>query len=126
MNKVNLVGRITKDIEIRTTEKGKQIISFTVAVKRSTKKENGEYETDFITCKAFEKRAEIISEHFKKGSKIGITGRIQTGSYEKDGKKIYTTDVIVEEIDFIEKKENDPFKEMGEKVEDDSLDELPF
>lgn len=103
MNNVQLIGRTTGDIELRYTSQTQTAIgSFTLAVDRM-KKEDGQKETDFIRCKVWGKRAEIMEKFVKKGHKVGITGRIETGSYKnKDGATIYTTDVIVENFDFLE------------------------
>lgn len=98
MNKVFLIGRLTNDPELRENDKYKQC-KFTLAVNRL--KEGA----DFINCIAWGNTAELISKYFNKGSQLALEGRINTGSYEKDGKKIYTTDVIVENITFIGNKE---------------------
>lgn len=106
MNKSILVGRLTKDVETRYSqgEESMAITRFTIAVDRKIKRE-GQPSADFISCVAFGKVGEFINKYFKKGSKIGITGHIQTGSYtNKDGVKVYTTDVIVEEAEFVESK----------------------
>lgn len=100
------MGRLTKDPEIRYANSGTEIARFTVAVDRRYKKE-GEQEADFVNCLAFGKTAEVINKWFSKGNKIAIVGRIQTDSYEnKEGQKVYTTDVIVENVDFIESKKD--------------------
>lgn len=97
MNKVILTnGRLTKDVELKEAN-GLQIARFTVAINRQFKKD----EADFISCVAFGKRAETIAKFFEKGSPINIEGRLQTGSYEKDGVKHFTTDVIVDNFEFI-------------------------
>ena len=97
MNKVILTnGRLVKDVELKGTT-AFQIARFTVAVNRQFKKD----EADFINCVAFEKKAETIEKFFKKGSPINIEGRLQTGSYEKDGVKHFTTDVIVDNFEFV-------------------------
>ena len=103
MNKLILIGRLTKDVEVRYTNEKLAIARFTVAVDRKVKKDD-EQSADFPSCIAFGKTAEFIEKYFKKGSKIGIEGRLQTGSYEKDGVKHYTTDVIVEACEFVESK----------------------
>lgn len=104
MNTVNLIGNITKDLQLNAAG-NTSFLSFGIAVQRNFKnKQTNEYESDFINCKAFGKTAEIIADHFQKGSKIGVTGRIQTGKYEKDGRTIYTTDVMVNDITFVERK----------------------
>ena len=99
MNKVVLVGRLTKDPELRfAAGSGTSVCRFTVAVNRQFKKD----ETDFISCVAFGKTAEIIAQHFTKGKQIAVSGSIRTGSYDaQDGTKRYTTDVAVDTFDFI-------------------------
>ena len=107
MNKVELVGRLTRDPEVRYTqgENASAIARFSVAVNRRFKNNEGNYDADFINCVAFSKSAEFIEKYFKKGMAIGISGRIQTGSYtNKDDVKVYTTDVVVEEAEFVESK----------------------
>lgn len=105
MNKVQLVGRFTKDPDVRYTESGTSMSKFTIAVDRRYKKENEEQTADFISCVSFGKTAEFVEKYFKKGQRIGLCGRIQTGSYtNNDGQKVYTTDVIAEEVEFVESK----------------------
>ena len=107
MNKCTLVGRLTKDPEIRYSqgENATATARFSVAVNRRFKNAEGNYDADFINCVAFGKTAEFLEKYFKKGMAIGLTGHIQTGSYtNKDGQKVYTTDVIVEETEFVESK----------------------
>lgn len=107
MNKVELVGRLTRDPEVRYTtgESANAIARFSVAVNRRFKNAEGNYDADFINCVAFGKTAEFVEKYFTKGMAIGLTGRIQTGSYtNKDGQKVYTTDVVVEETEFVEGK----------------------
>lgn len=103
MNIVSLVGRICKEVSL--TQAGEtQVAKFTVAVDRKFKRENDQ-NADFISCVAFGKTAEFINKYFAKGQRIGLTGRIQTGSYtNKDGQKVYTTDVVVENCEFVESK----------------------
>lgn len=106
MNKVILMGRLTKDPEVRysTGENGTAIARYTLAVDRRYK-QNGQQTADFIPCIAFGKSGEFAERYFRKGTKITIAGRIQTGSYtNKDGNKVYTTDVVVEEQEFAESK----------------------
>ena len=110
MNNVSLMGRLTRDAELRYASNTEMaILRFNVAVDRRLSKEkrteaenNNQPTADFINCIAFGKTAEIIGQYFGKGNKIAITGHIQTGSYEKDGQRIYTTDVVVDSFDFIE------------------------
>lgn len=106
MNKVILIGRLTKDVDFRKGDNDKVSARFNLAVNRRFKNANGDTEADFPSCVAFGKTAEFINNYFKKGSAIAITGRIQTGSYEKDGAKVYTTDVFVDEAEFVESKGN--------------------
>jgi len=107
MNKVQIVGRLTRDPEVRysTGENATAVARFSVAVNRRNKNAEGQYEADFINCVAFGKSGEFIEKYFRKGMAIGLTGRIQTGSYtNKEGVKVYTTEVIVEESEFVESK----------------------
>ena len=129
MNKVCIVGRITKDIELRANDKDISYTRFTVAVNRKHKNANGEYEADFISCVAWRERAELINKHFGKGSQIGIEGHIQTGSYDKeDGSKAYLTDVIVDSISFIGSRKNEeaPAPSYEEDVTAFNDSDLPF
>ena len=106
MNKVVLMGRLTADPELRYSqgEKAVAIARFTVAVNRRFKRD-GEPDTDFIPCVAFGKTGEFMEKYFRKGNRIALSGRIQTGSYtNKDGNKVYTTDIMVEEVEFCESK----------------------
>ena len=108
MNTVNLVGRLTRDPELKTSNNGTDIVRFTVAVDRRFKnKDTGEYEADFPSCTAFGQTAQFVSKYFSKGQRIGLTGRLQTGKYDKDGVTIYTTDVIVDNVEFVESKNSD-------------------
>lgn len=107
MNNVTLVGRFTADPEIRANN-DMTIARFTLAVDRRIKRETYEQQADFITCVAFGKTAEFIEKWFKKGDKLGAVGRIQTGSYtNREGRKVYTTDVVVEQAEFVERKGNE-------------------
>lgn len=104
MNSVNLTGRFTRDPDVRYTDSGTSIARFTLAVDRRFKQENGP-QADFIGCIAFGKTAEFVEKYFAKGMKIELSGRIQTGSYtNKDGVKVYTTDVVAEAVGFAESK----------------------
>lgn len=106
MNKVILIGRLTKDPDTRYSQgaNAMAIARYTLAVERRFKKEN-EQSADFINCVSFGKFAEFAEKYFYKGIKIAITGRLQTGSYtNKEGQKVYTTDVVVEEQEFAESK----------------------
>lgn len=103
MNKVILIGRLTVDPEIRVTNSGKKVASYRMAVDRNVKTE-GQPEADFINCTAWGKTGEFAEKYLHKGMKIAVEGRIQTGSYEKDGVKHYTTDIIVDRHEFCESK----------------------
>lgn len=104
MNCVQLVGRLTRDPDIRYTNGGLSIARLTVAVDRRFKKE-GQQDADFPSVVAFGKTAEFIEKYFSKGMRIGIAGRLQTGSYKKeDGSTVYTTDVVAENVEFVESK----------------------
>lgn len=114
MNKVILIGRLTKDADLRFIPgSGKAIARFTLAVNRPMKKDDA----DFINCIAFGKMAETITQYVYKGNQLSIVGRIKTGSYEKNKIKIYTTDVIVESFTFLS---NSKKEDMTEVEYDDS------
>jgi len=107
VNKVALMGRLTRDPEVRYSEgeNASANASFTLAVDRRFKRQGEEPQADFIRCVAFGKQAEFVEKYIKKGVKITVVGRIQTGSYtNKEGQRVYTTDVIAEEIEFAESK----------------------
>lgn len=107
MNKVILMGRLTRDPEVRYSqgENATAVARYTLAVDRRFNRNGDENTADFIGCVAFGRAAEFAEKYFRKGIKIAITGRIQTGSYtNKDGVKVYTTDVVVEEQEFAESK----------------------
>lgn len=120
MNHVELIGRLTKDPEIYGEGTG-LIAKYTLAVDRRFKKE-GQDTTDFINCVCFSKSAEFAEKYFKKGMKVAVVGRIQTGSYEKDGRKIYTTDIVVEEQEFCESKSANSDQKEPTKKDNDFMD----
>ncbi len=105
MNKVSLLGRLTKDPELSQTNNGIPVLRFTLAVDRRFKNSQGEREVDFISCRAWRQTAEFIARFFQKGSRIAVAGSIRTGSYEKNGQTIYTTDVEVDEAYFCESRQ---------------------
>jgi single-strand DNA-binding protein len=133
MNKWIGIGRLTKEPEVRYSqgENAMAIARYRLAVDRRFKKDN-EQTADFISCVAFGKAAEFAEKYLHKGMKIAVTGRIQTGSYEKDGQKVYTTDIVVEDQEFCESKgssesqaaqaSDDGFMNIPDNV----ADELPF
>ena len=104
MNKAILTGRLTKDPELKTTQSGVSVCSFTIAVNRRFKNADGNYDADFINCVAWRQQAEHLSKYFAKGRMVGIVGNIQTRFYENDGKRVYITEVIVEEVHFVDSK----------------------
>lgn len=110
MNVVTLVGNLCRDVEVKYTsgENARAMLRNTIAVQRKFKnKETGQYESDFISIQAYGNTAEFIGKYFTKGSKIGITGEIRTGSFtNKDGVKVYTTDVVVNDAEFVTKKDD--------------------
>ena len=145
MNTVNLIGRLTKDPELKYTPSGIAICKFTLAVNRDFTNQSGEREADFINCTTFKKTAENLSNYQSKGSQIGVVGRIQTGSYEgQDGKRVFTTDVMVDRVEFLGSKQgeeqannNPPQQQNYTRVDEDpfanskgpievSEDDLPF
>ena len=134
MNSVQLLGRLTRDPEVRYTagDNPTAVARFTVACNRKYKKD-AEQEADFISCLAFGKTAEFIERYFNKGSSIALNGRIQTGSYtNKDGQKVYTTDVVVDSLEFVGKKSDDGSANTSKSTNDfmnipDGIEEdLPF
>ena len=130
-----IMGRLTRDPEVRYAQGSNTAIArFTLAVDRDYQKEGEERAADFISCVAFNKTAEFIGKYFKQGSMLAITGKIQTGSYtNKDGQKVYTTDVIVDKASFTGEKRdnnqqtggytpnNDAFMDIPEGIEDSGL-----
>ena len=107
INRVVLVGRLTRDPDLRYTNSGTSVASFTVAVDRNFTNQQGNREADFINCVAFGKTAEFAEGYLKQGTKVVGCGRIQTGSYtNKEGQRVYTTDVVIEELEFAESKKS--------------------
>lgn len=105
INRVVLVGRLTKDPELKFTPSGVPMARFTLAVNRQFSNQQGEREADFISCIAWRKQAENLANFQKKGALIGVDGHIQTGSYEgQDGKRVFTTDIVADSIQFLESK----------------------
>lgn len=99
------VGRLTKDVDYKTTNSGKALANFSIAINRTFKNANGEYEADFIDCVAWGNTATFISNYFSKGSKIGITGSVQSRTYEdNNGNKRYVTEINVTNAEFVESK----------------------
>ena len=115
MNKVILIGRLTKDADLRATTTGTAVASFTLAVDRQFKAQNGTKETDFINCIAWRKQAENVAKYVHKGSKIAVEGRLQVRKYEKDGQARWITEVIADNITFLENKKQEVKEEVGDK-----------
>ena len=155
MNKVFLIGRLTRDPELRYTDVNIPVCRFSIAVNRTYSNQNGEREADFINISVWRKQAENIKNYLKKGSQVAIDGRIQTSSYEKDGVRRYNTEVVADNVQFLDTKnsgnvggndnfefdnvspsdfsssmstttvKNDPFADFGASIEIND-DELPF
>lgn len=141
LNNVNLCGRLTHDIDLRYTQSGKAVGSFSLAVNRNFKNSNGDYEADFINCTIWGKSAENLANFVSKGSLINVSGRLNTRNYDnKQGQKVYVTEVIVENFDLLDSKNKgkkvnqtgsknhqskDPFANSGDEIDiDNSM--LPF
>lgn len=132
MNKCILIGRICADPEVKQTTSGTSVSRYRLAVDRQSKSEDKT--ADFISCLCFGKTADFANKYLKKGTKIAIEGRIQTGSYEKDGKKVFTTDIVVDRHEFVESKQSNGAPDVSYsapestddfRIVDDSTD-LPF
>ncbi|PTG53069.1 single-stranded DNA-binding protein [Staphylococcus chromogenes] len=107
LNRVVLVGRLTKDPEFRTTPSGVDVSTFTLAVNRNFKSKDGEQQADFINCVVFRKQAENVKNFLSKGSLAGVDGRMQSRSYEnKEGQRVYVTEVVCDSVQFLEPKNN--------------------
>jgi len=128
MNKVILIGRVTKDIELKTTTSGKSVVTFTLAVNRDYKNADGQYDADFINCVAYEQRAETIHQYVRKGDKFGVIGSINIRTYGKqDGSTAYVTEIKVDGFEFLESKKTQGAVETA-NFEEISLPDgdLPF
>lgn len=129
MNRIVGLGTLVKDVDLRYTKNDNAVARFTVALRRDVKNKEGNYDSDFVNCVAYNQLGETISKYFKKGNRILFEGRLQSGSYENNkGEKVYTTDVVVERINFVDKAEKT--KETTELVEEPITSEdnipLPF
>ena len=114
MNKVILIGRLCADVELRRTGSGKAVASYRLAVDRQYKQE-GQPEADFFNCVAWGNNGEFAGKYLHKGMKIAIEGRLQSRSYEKDGAKVYITEIIVEHHEFCEKKSDSSGNNYGQQ-----------
>lgn len=102
INRVILVGRLTKDVEVRKTANNLSVASFTVAIDRRFSKDNSQQSADFIACVAWRQSADFLAQYAKKGSLVGVEGRIQTRNYEgQDGKKVYVTEVVADSVQLL-------------------------
>lgn len=132
------VGRLTKDVELRFTPQGVAVANFTVAINRTFKNANGEYDADFINVVSFKKTAENVANYTKKGSLVAVDGRIQTRNYENnEGKRVYVAEIVADSIQFLDTKKQEtqqqrythdpgePFKNNGHPIDIDDSD-LPF
>lgn len=147
INRVVLIGRLTKEPELRYTPNGIPVSTFTLAVNRTFTNQQGERETDFVNCVAWRKQAENVANYLKKGSLVGVDGRLQTRNYEaQSGRRVYVTEVVAESVQFLEPKgarsdqparnelseNDDPFAGDGDPFADDGKpidiadDDLPF
>ncbi len=145
MNKVILVGRLTRDPDVKNTTSGKSVASFTLAVDRRFKNKDGQKEADFVPIVVWGKQAEFVGQYLSKGSQIGVSGRLQVRSYDaQDGQRRYVTEVVADEITFLSSKKDvsnaantqqqsnsEPMSTMGLDEEfnlmaDDDPDDIPF
>ena len=125
MNKIMLVGRLTKDPELRYTQSGTAVTSFTLAVNRRFSKEK---EADVINCVEWQKTGEFVAEYFKKGSALGLEGRLQVRTYDSEnGQKHWVTEVVAEQVEFVERKGSGSGlnQDLGQEIVFDDND-LPF
>lgn len=134
INQTTLIGRLTKDVDMRYSQQGKAVSNFNLAVNRPFKNQNGEYDADFINIVQFGKGAEITANYMRKGSQVGISGRIQSRKYEnKEGKTVFVTEVVADQVAFLDSKkqnnessnQSNPFGNQAEPV-DISDEILPF
>ena len=107
INNVVLIGRLTRDVDLRYTPQNQAVGQFTLAVNRNFKNQNGEYDADFINCVMWRQQAENFANWLKKGNLVGITGRIQTRNYEnQQGQRVYVTEVVIDSFRSLEKRDN--------------------
>ena len=139
MNKAILIGRLTRDPELRTTPTGRNVCQFSIAVNRTYTSASGEREADFINCVVWDKQAENLARYQKKGNQIAVDGRIQTRNYDdNNGRKVYVTEVLVNNVSFLDAKGTSntgnsfsslpepPMQEEPERVETVSMEKDPF
>ena len=126
MNKALLIGRLTRDPELRSTSTGRNVCQFSIAVNRNFTNANGEREADFINCVVWDKQAENLVKYQKRGNQIAVDGRIQTRNYEdKDGKRVYVTEILANSISFLDSKgtnaSSNDFNSLPEPPREDSV-----
>ena len=124
MNSVSIIGRLTKDPDIRTNAETQATVArFSIAINRGKGKNGEDKGTDYPNIICFGKTAELVEKYLGKGRLVGITGRIQTGSYEKDGHKVYTTDVVADRVEFLDKaeKEDEPVPRGFNRITDEDI-----
>ncbi len=126
MNTVAEIGRLTKDVELKQTPNGKTYGRFTLAVNRRYKNSNGTYDADYFNCVVWGLTAENLAKFTKKGSLIGVSGMLQSRSYEKDGNRVYVTEILVESFDLLEKKDKGSEVVPVFETVDIKDDDLPF
>jgi len=141
INRVTLVGRLTKDVDLRYTQNGIAVANFSIAVQRNFKNQNGDYDADFINCVVWRKPAENLANYMKKGSQVGVDGRLQSRTYkDKDGKTVFVTEVVADSVQFLESrgkqqnktKQQQEIDNFNSSIFDDANkvnvpdDELPF
>lgn len=134
MNLVAIVGRLTKDPELKYLQNGTPVTRFTVAVQRNFKNQNGEYDADFINVTVWRKLAELVAQYTSKGSLVALEGRLQVSSYDnQEGRKVWTTEVVADNVRFLDSKkkeqqddQGDPFQKIGKPIDLDAEMDLPF
>ncbi len=127
MNKILLTGRLTKDPELRTTNSGLAVASFSIAVNRTFKNKEGNYDADFFNVSVFGKQAENVSKYCFKGSQVGVEGRLQARSYEaQDGTKRYVTDIIADHIEFLGSKKDANTNYVADRNFMDQISDAPM
>lgn len=137
MNRATIIGRLTRDVDLRYTQSGKAVGNFTLAVNRPFKNQQGENEADFINCVSWGKQAESLAQYMKKGNQVGVDGRIQTRTYDdKDGKTVFVTEIIAEYVQFLESKGSSDNQQSRQQQDNDfkgdtepldiTDDDLPF
>ena len=127
INNVTLIGRLTKDVELKYTPANQAVAQFTLAVNRTFKNANGERESDFINCVIWRKSAENFANFAKKGALVGITGRIQTRNYENaQGQRVYITEVIAENFQMLESRNQQQGQQQGQVTQQQAKQPDPF